>query len=52
MWLGVGALLLIVWAVSFVVYKAAGWAIHLLVLGAVVAAIIHLVGWMRNRRSS
>jgi hypothetical protein len=52
MWLGVGALLLIVWAVSFVVYKAAGWAIHLLILGAVIAGVIHLVRWMKNRSSS
>lgn len=49
MWLGLGVLLLIVWGVSFLVFKVAGWAIHLLILAAVVAGIIHLVGWIRNK---
>jgi TM2 domain-containing membrane protein YozV len=52
MWLGVGVLLLIVWSVSFLVFKVAGWAIHILIAGAVIAGLLHLVRRLRNKRDS
>jgi hypothetical protein len=48
MWLALGAVLIVVWALSFLVFKVAGWAIHLLIIGAVVAAVVHIVSRMRS----
>jgi hypothetical protein len=52
MWLGLGVLLLIIWSVSFLVFKVAGWAIHILIVGAIIAGLVHLVARFRNKRDS
>jgi|GEM_PF-3023090 len=52
MWLALAVLLTVVWAVSFAVFKVAGWAIHLLIIAAVITGIIHLFQWMRHRRTT
>jgi hypothetical protein len=52
MWLVVGILVLVAWAVAFLVFKIAGWAIHLLVLAAIGAAAVHIVQWVRSKRLS
>lgn len=52
MWLALGALLVVVWGLSFFVFKVAGWAIHLLILGAVVAAVIHIIRKLRSSSSA
>lgn len=49
MWLGIGVLLLIVWGVSFLIFKVAGFAIHLLIIGAVIAGIVQLIQWIRHK---
>jgi hypothetical protein len=51
MWLVIGTLILLAWAVSFLVFKIAGWALHLLVLAALGAAAVHIVQRARSKRS-
>lgn len=52
MWLVVGMLVLVAWAIGFLVFKIAGWAFHLLVLVAIAAAAVHVVQWVRSKRLS
>jgi len=49
MWIFVGVLLLIAWVVGFIVFKVASWAIHLLVLAALIAIGIDVFHWIRRR---
>jgi hypothetical protein len=51
MWLLIGILLVIVWVFSFVVFKVTSWALHLLILFAILAAIMQLVRWFRTRNT-
>lgn len=39
MWLALGAVLVVVWGVSLFVFRVAPWAAHLVIPGAVVAAV-------------
>jgi hypothetical protein len=52
MWLGVGILLLIVWGVAFLVFKVAAWAIHLLIVAALIAGAIHVYEAVKKRHAS
>lgn len=42
MWVVAGAVLLVAWVLGFVVFKVASAALHLLIVAAVVAGVIHL----------
>jgi hypothetical protein len=46
---GIGIGLLVIWVVAYVVMKVTSAAIHLLILGAVVALVLNVVGRVRNR---
>lgn len=43
MWLIIAAILIVCWALGFIVFHVAGALIHLLILVAVVMVIIHFV---------
>jgi hypothetical protein len=43
MWVIIGVILLILWALGFLVFHVAGFFIHILLLVAVVAIIVHFV---------
>ena len=43
MWIGIAILLLLLWAGGFLVFHAAGFLIHILLICAVVAFIIHFI---------
>ncbi len=49
MWILIGIGLLIVWAISFFVFKVASWAIHLLIVAAVIAVAIDVFRWIKAR---
>ncbi len=49
MFLLIGILLLVVWVFSFVVFKVTSWALHLLILFAILAGIMQVVRWVRTR---
>ncbi len=51
MWLVMGIVLVVFWALSFVVFKVTSWALHLLILFAALAGIMQLVRWFRERGS-
>jgi hypothetical protein len=42
-WLAIAVLLLFAWVGSFVMYHVAGFLIHLLLIFAVIALVIHLL---------
>lgn len=48
MWIALGALLLVVWGAAFLVFRVASAAIHLLVIGAVVFGVVHLIEKRRH----
>jgi hypothetical protein len=52
MWIILGALLLALWAGAYLVFQVTAWAIHLLIIAAVVALAIHLFGSYRGRQST
>ena len=49
--IGLGILLLVLWVVGFIVFKVAGFLIHLLILVAVVMLIAGLVRRVAGRRT-
>lgn len=49
--IGLGILLLVLWVVGFIVFKVAGFLIHLLILVAVVMLIAGFVRRVAGRRS-
>ena len=48
--IGLGILLLILWVVGFIVFKVAGFLIHLLILVAVVMLIAGFIRRVAGRR--
>ena len=44
MWIGIAILLLLLWAGGFFAFHVAGFLIHILLILAVVAFILHFVG--------
>ncbi len=48
MWIGVGILLLLLWAGGFFAFHVAGFLIHILLILAVVAFIVHFVTGRRT----
>lgn len=44
-----GIALLVVWAVAFLVYHVASWAIHLLIIAALIAIAIDVFRWVRAK---
>jgi hypothetical protein len=48
MWIGVGILLLLLWAGGFFAFHVAGFLIHILLICAVVAFIIHFITGRRT----
>jgi Family of unknown function (DUF5670) len=47
MWIGIAILLLLLWAGGFLVFHTAGFLIHILLICAVVAFIIHFISGRR-----
>lgn len=47
--IGIGLLLVVIWVVAFLVMKVTSFAIHLLLLAAIVFAVLQLVGRFRQR---
>ena len=43
MWIGIAILLLILWAGGFLVFHVAGFFIHILLIVAVIAFVIHFI---------
>jgi predicted lipid-binding transport protein (Tim44 family) len=43
MWIGIGILLLLLWAGGFFAFHAAGFLIHILLICAVVSFVIHFI---------
>lgn len=48
MWIGIAVVLLILWALGFLVFKVAGFFIHILIIVAVIALIWHFVAGGRR----
>lgn len=48
MWIGIAILLLLLWAGGFFAFHVAGFLIHILLILAVVAFILHFVGGRRT----
>jgi Family of unknown function (DUF5670) len=48
MWIGIGILLLLLWAGGFFAFHVAGFFIHILLICAVVAFILHFVTGSRT----
>ncbi len=51
MWILIGLVLIIAWVVSFVAFKVTGWALHLLIVFAILAGIMQVVRWFRTRNT-
>lgn len=49
MFLGLAIILAVAWLLGFILFHAAGFAIHLLLILAFVSVIAHLVGGRRPR---
>ena len=49
LWLVIGVGLLLAWVLGFVVFEVASFAIHLLVIAAVVSAAVYLYQHFRGR---
>lgn len=49
MWLLIGLVLVIAWVVFFVAFKVTSWALHLLIVFAILAGIMQAVRWIRAR---
>ena len=49
MWIGIAALLVVIWLVSFLALHISGGLIHLLLIVAVISLVIHFV---RGRSST
>ena len=49
MFLGLAIILAVAWLLGFTLFHAAGFAIHVLLILAVVSVIVHLVGGRRPR---
>jgi hypothetical protein len=48
MWIGIGILLLVLWAGGFFAFHVAGFFIHILLICAVVSFILHFVTGRRT----
>ena len=48
MWIGIAILLLVLWAGGFLMFHAAGFFIHILLILAVISFIIHFVAGRRT----
>jgi hypothetical protein len=48
MWIGIGILLLLLWAGGFLAFHVAGFFIHILLICAVVAFILHFITGRRT----
>jgi hypothetical protein len=48
MWIGIGILLLLLWAGGFFAFHVAGFLIHILLICAVVAFILHFITGRRS----
>jgi Family of unknown function (DUF5670) len=48
MWIVIGIILLLLWAGGFVMFHVAGFLIHILLICAVVAFVIHLITGRRT----
>jgi len=49
MLLAVAVILAILWLLGFATFHVASWAIHLLIIAAVILAIIHFITWGSGR---
>lgn len=52
MWVVAGVVLLFAWAMGFLVFKVASAALHLLIVAAVVAGVIHLYKGYKARHGA
>lgn len=52
MWIGLGVLLLVVWAVAYLVFQVASAALHLLIVAALIAGAVHLLQRYRERHGA
>jgi Family of unknown function (DUF5670) len=48
MWIGIGILLLLLWAGGFLAFHVAGFLIHILLICAVVAFVLHFITGRRT----
>ncbi|HEY1554485.1 MAG TPA: lmo0937 family membrane protein [Kofleriaceae bacterium] len=49
MLLAIAIILAILWLLGFAAFHVTAWAIHLLIIAAVVVAIIHFITWGSGR---